>query len=72
MSTQFWSRLLLSSAMFVVFCNSVSAGESLSVGQIEESSTQAAGTTMHLTPLIPTQEEESVAQVTSVSQLSDV
>ena len=70
--TLLWSRLFLGSALlFAAQSASVLADDSLSVKQIEGQETAKSDTaTPHLTPLI--QSDDADAQVTSVSQLSDV
>jgi hypothetical protein len=72
MSNQFWSRLLLGAAVVAAAGAStpVLAEETQSINALEG---QAAQTnTVHLTPIMATEAEQSAGQVTSVSQLSDV
>jgi Carbohydrate-selective porin, OprB family/S-layer homology domain len=74
MSTQFWSRLLLGSALFALaeLNRPAFSEEILTVGQIEQPGSKSIDSTGLLTPLIATEESQSADQVTSVSQLSDV
>jgi hypothetical protein len=72
MSIQFWSRVLLSTVLVASsgLATKVLAEETPTVSAIEGQAAQ--DNNAHLSPLIATDEAGAEAQVTSVSQLSDV
>jgi hypothetical protein len=72
MSNLFWSRLLLGVAVVAAAGTStpVLAEETQTINALEGQATQTS--TVHLTPVMATEAEQSEGQVTSVSQLSDV
>ncbi|MGB8701707.1 MAG: iron uptake porin [Thermosynechococcaceae cyanobacterium] len=74
MSTQFWSRLLLSTLLLSAagLQTKALAEQTPTVSALEGQTSRPVETNVHLTPLFGTDETQSSGQVTSVSQLSDV